>query len=385
MSNVPKLRFKEFSGEWEEKSFRDLVKLQRGSSPRPIVKYITKSEDGVNWIKIGDTKSNDMYIYTTEEKITKEGAEKSRKVSIGEIILSNSMSYGKPYILKIDGYIHDGWFVIRKFENDFNKDYLLQLLGSELIQKQYKRLAAGGVVSNISSELVNSVLINLPSKQEQEKIASFLVSVDTKIEQLTKKESLLSSYKNGVMQKIFSGEIRFKADDGSEFCDWEEKKLGDVGRIYQPKTISQTDLTKEGFDVYGANGIIGKYTEYNHEYEQIAVTCRGNTCGTVNFTKQKSWITGNAMVVNLDDSINAIKSFLYYQLSFTDLSYLITGSGQPQITGDIKNHKVNLPSIEEQTKIANFLSSIDSKIEQVQKQLDSTKEFKKALLQQMFV
>ena len=206
MSNVPKLRFKEFSGEWEEKTFKNIVKLQRGSSPRPIVKYITKSEDGVNWIKIGDISTGKNFINSTEEKITQEGAKKSRKVSFGEIILSNSMSYGKPIILNIDGYIHDGWFVIREFENNFDKAYLLQVLASEWIQKQYKRLAAGGVVNNISSELVNSVKINLPSKQEQEKIASFLTSVDIKIEQLTKKEKLLQQYKKGVMQKIFNQE-----------------------------------------------------------------------------------------------------------------------------------------------------------------------------------
>ena len=187
------------------------------------------------------------------------------------------------------------------------------------------------------------------------------------------------------MQQIFSQVIRFKVDDGSDFPDWEERKLGDVGKVYQPKTISQTDLTTKGFDVYGANGIIGKYSEYNHEFEQIAVTCRGNTCGTVNFTKPKSWITGNAMVVNVDDSKVVNKTFIYYQLSHTNLTYLITGSGQPQITGDIKTHKVKIPSLPEQTKIANFLSSIDNKIEQVGKQLDESKQFKKALLQQMFV
>ena len=189
--HIPQLRFSEFSGEWEEKIFKQLAKLQRGSSPRPIVRFITKSDDGVNWIKIGDTKSNDIYINSTEQKITKKGAEKSRKVNVGEIILSNSMSYGKPYLLNIDGCIHDGWFVIRSYEANFDKVYLHQLLGSELVQKQYKRLAAGGVVSNISSELVNAVKINLPAKQEQTKIASFLTAVDNKIEQLSKKQATI--------------------------------------------------------------------------------------------------------------------------------------------------------------------------------------------------
>ncbi|MDO2952882.1 hypothetical protein, partial [Aeromonas simiae] len=109
---------------WEKKLFKDILYLDRGSSPRPIVKYTTDSDDGVNWIKIGDTKGRDLYIDSTKEKITKDGAKKSRKVSKGEIILSNSMSFGKPYILNIDGYIHDGWFVIRKYEKNMDKFFL---------------------------------------------------------------------------------------------------------------------------------------------------------------------------------------------------------------------------------------------------------------------
>ena len=225
---APSLRFPEFSGEWERSVFKQLVKLQRGSSPRPIVKFVTKSDDGVNWIKIGDTKLSDIYINSTSEKITQEGALKSRKVHSGEIILSNSMSYGKPYILNIEGCIHDGWFVIRNYENSFVKNYLYQLLASDWIQKQYKRLAAGGVVDNISSDLVNAVEINLPTLPEQTKIAAFLSSVDTKIDQLSQKKALLEQYKKGVMQQIFSQQIRFKADDGGDYPEWEEKKLGDL-------------------------------------------------------------------------------------------------------------------------------------------------------------
>ena len=187
------------------------------------------------------------------------------------------------------------------------------------------------------------------------------------------------------MQQIFKQEIRFKADSGEEFGEWEERRLGDVANVYQARTISQTDLTPQGYDVYGANGIIGKYSEYNHELEQVAVTCRGNTCGTVNFTNSKSWITGNAMVINVDESSYINKRYLYYLLVNTNLGYLITGSGQPQITGDIKKHKIILPDLEEQTKIAHFLSSLDTKIAVVDEQMEKTKEWKKGLLQRMFV
>ena len=128
---VPKLRFKEFekSGEWVFDAFSKYIKLYRGSSPRPIQNYFTTEESGVNWIKIGDTKNADNFIIKqVEERITPEGAEKSRKVNIGELILANSMSFGKTFQLAIEGYIYEGWFVLCEYEKQFDKQFLLQLL-----------------------------------------------------------------------------------------------------------------------------------------------------------------------------------------------------------------------------------------------------------------
>ncbi|MEG9303347.1 restriction endonuclease subunit S [Psychrobacter celer] len=201
-----------FEDEWKSQLFKKTLKLDRGSSPRPIVNYTTESEDGVNWIKIGDTKGDGLYINSTKEKITPEGAKKSRKVSKGEIILSNSMSYGKPYILNIDGYIHDGWFVIRDYEKHLDKSYLIQILSSELIQMQYKRLAAGGVVSNISSELVYSVKIDIPSIPEQQKIATVLTNADKEIELLEQQLADLQQEKKALMQVLLTGKKRVVVD-----------------------------------------------------------------------------------------------------------------------------------------------------------------------------
>jgi type I restriction enzyme S subunit len=201
---------KAFEGEWENKLFKNILKLDRGSSPRPIVEYITDSEDGVNWIKIGDTKNKDLFINSTKQRITKEGAKKSRKVNKGEIIVSNSMSYGKPYILNIDGYIHDGWFVIRNFEKSLDINFFLQILGSELIQRQYKRLAAGGVVSNISSELVYSVRVDLPTILEQQKIAAVLTNADKETELLEQQLADLKQEKKALMQQLLTGKRRVK-------------------------------------------------------------------------------------------------------------------------------------------------------------------------------
>ena len=390
--NIPQLRFPGFNGRWSCELFNNIVSVIDG-------------DRGVNYPKSNDFFSDEYCLFLSAKNVTKNGfifnetqfIKKERdellrkgKLSRGDIVLTTRGTVGQfafysDEVTYNNIRINSGMVLLRNSNDNLLNSYFFKACNSFQISRQIKIVAFGSAQPQLTVKEINKIKINLPTKPEQQKIAAFLTAVDNKIEQLSKKQALLSEYKKGLMQQIFSQVIRFKADDGSDFPDWEERKLGDVGKVYQPKTISQTDLTTKGFDVYGANGIIGKYSEYNHEFEQIAVTCRGNTCGTVNFTKPKSWITGNAMVVNVDDSKVVNKTFIYYQLSHTNLTYLITGSGQPQITGDIKTHKVKIPSLPEQTKIANFLSSIDNKIEQVGKQLDESKQFKKALLQQMFV
>lgn len=203
---VPKLRFKEFenSGEWVFDTFSEYIKLYRGSSPRPIQNYFTTDESGVNWIKIGDTKNADSFtINQVEERITPEGAEKSRKVNIGELILANSMSFGKTYQLAIEGYIYDGWFVLREFEKHFDKQFLIQLLNSEYMQRQYKKLSAGGIVQNISSDIVYNTVLPHTSVNEQKRIASCLSSLDEIISAQSQKVETLKHHKKGLLQGLF--------------------------------------------------------------------------------------------------------------------------------------------------------------------------------------
>ncbi|HRP41272.1 MAG TPA: restriction endonuclease subunit S [Saprospiraceae bacterium] len=203
---VPKLRFPEFTNckDWEAKEFSEYIVLYRGSSPRPIQNYLTKDVSGVNWIKIGDTQNAINYVIrNVEEKITVEGSTKSRKVEIGEIVLANSMSFGKTYLLEIAGYIYDGWFVLREYEKHFNKHFLLQLLNSEHLQKQYKRLSAGGIVQNISSEIVYKTILSHTSLSEQQKIASCLSSLDEVITAESQQLELLKDHKKGLLQNLF--------------------------------------------------------------------------------------------------------------------------------------------------------------------------------------
>lgn len=148
----------------------DVCEIFRGGSPRPIKDFITNDSNGENWIKIGDANVGAKFITSTNEKITKEGAKRSRKVEVGDFILSNSMSFGRPYIMKIDGYIHDGWLILKYNKNVLIQDYLYYVLGSSIVYNQFKDKATGGVVNNLNKELVSQVNIPLPPLEVQEEI-----------------------------------------------------------------------------------------------------------------------------------------------------------------------------------------------------------------------
>lgn len=156
----------------------DVCDIERGASPRPINDYITNDENGINWIKISDALPGSMYITQTKEKIKPEGALKSRKVYIGDFILSNSMSFGRPYIMAIEGCIHDGWLVLRDKNNYFVKKYLYYILSSDSVYHQFENKAIGGVVNNLNSALVKEVIIPLPSINEQQEIVAELETIE---------------------------------------------------------------------------------------------------------------------------------------------------------------------------------------------------------------
>ena len=173
---------------WKWTKLGRLFVIERGSSPRPIQSYLTSSPDGVNWIKIGDSEVGAKYITSTSEKITTEGAKKSRLVSVGDLIISNSMSYGRPYIMAINGYVHDGWNIIHNIQIDecdvFDKDYLYYVLSSNLLKEQMKAKAAGGVVKNIKSDYLRDLIIPVPPLAEQKRIVAKLEEILPLCEQL---------------------------------------------------------------------------------------------------------------------------------------------------------------------------------------------------------
>ena len=195
---------------WEEKTLGEVCVVERGSSPRPIDNFLTNSEDGVNWIKIGDTKGIDKYLYKTKEKITKEGAQKSRFVKEGDFILSNSMSFGKPYIMKTKGYIHDGWFVLR-LPSNIHPEFFWYLLASPYTMSQFIGLASGAIVKNISGDLVKKTKLPIPPFEEQKEIAQKLDALSAETKQLEViyqlKLTELEDLKKSILQKAFNGEL----------------------------------------------------------------------------------------------------------------------------------------------------------------------------------
>lgn len=158
----------------EYKKLGECCVIARGASPRPILNYITDDENGIPWIKIGDVSPRSKYVTSTAEKITKEGSLKSRIVKKGDFILSNSMSFGRPYILKIEGCIHDGWIFIREYENYFNVDFLYYLLRSSFVQNDWKQRASSGTVSNLNSDIVKATEIPVPPLEVQSEIVRIL-------------------------------------------------------------------------------------------------------------------------------------------------------------------------------------------------------------------
>ena len=369
--NVPNLRFPEFKGEWRRSKFKKVITLQRGSSPRPIIKYITTSTDGVNWIKIGDMPHFGRIVTSTEEKITREGAKKSRLVKKGDLILSNSMSYGLPYIMGVDGYIHDGWFVLKDFEDTFDKDYLCNLLISSAIQNQYKRLAAGGVVQNISSDLVNSVSVSIPLMEEQKKISSLLNLIDDRIATQNKIIDKLQSLIKGIAQKIVRNN-----KPNVRLAECLECKSS---------TLQESEVCEQGtYPVYGANGIVGYLDNYNTEGEAVYIIKDGSGVGSVSYITGKCSATGTLNTLQAKDGYSL--QYLYYLLKVFNFEPYKTGMAIPHIYfKDYGKAKIFCPSYTEQLQYARLLSAIESKLSAEQNIKTNLTLQKQYLLRQMFI
>lgn len=382
MSNVPKLRFKEFTDNWDEKLLGDLADIKTGNKDTQ-----NKVEDGLYPFFVRSQTIERINSYSFD----------------GEAILTAGDGVG---VGKVFHYLNEKFDYHQRVYNIHNfKEYVVGkyvfFYFSEKFYKRVIRLSAKNSVDSVRMEMISKMEIPLPTKQEQEKIALFLTSVDTKIEQLTKKEKLLQQYKKGVMQKIFSQEIRFKKDDSSEFCDWKETKLNNflIERVDYPKNVLPIySLTIE-------NGIIPKSERYeraflvkdDYEYktmkkDDFAFNPMNLRFGALARHKEDLdvMVSKYYNIFYCNEKLNAYFAELYFT-NYDSIQYynkMATGSLEEKKRVHFKEFlkfRFKFPCLEEQNKIANFLYSIDTKIQQTQKQLELSKEFKKALLQQMFV
>ena len=207
---VPEKRFPGFTDDWEQRKFSELVQIERGGSPRPIDDFITDAPNGLNWVKIGDAPTQGNYITKTAEKIRPEGLSKTREVHPGDLILSNSMSFGKPYIMGIDGCIHDGWLLIRNTYGVFDLTFLCHLLGTPQMLSQYRSLAAGSTVNNLNKELVGNTVVTIPSITEQRVLGDYLEQLDNLITLHQRKLDEMKKQKKALMQLLLTGIVRVR-------------------------------------------------------------------------------------------------------------------------------------------------------------------------------
>ena len=200
-----------FSDDWREVTLGEVLEISRGGSPRPIQEYLTDSEDGINWVKIADATRSEKYIYSTLQKIKREGISRSREVFTGDFILSNSMSFGRPYIMRTDGCIHDGWLLLSKVSSNFDEDFLYNLLNSDYVQRQFESLAAGSGVRNLNIEVVKKVKVKIPTILVQKELVSVINEFDNFIIKLTKQLHSGFDLRNALLSDLLSGEYEIPA------------------------------------------------------------------------------------------------------------------------------------------------------------------------------
>jgi len=403
---VPKLRFSEFSDDWEEKRFVDITtKISDGIHSTPnydeggTYSFVNGNNLVNGVIKINSqTKKVDENEYTTHQRpLGSNTILISINGTIGNLALYNNE---KVVLGKSACYLNIN-------EKDTDKLYVFNLLRTCKIKRFFNSELTGSTIKNLSLTTIKNTKLNLPTKPEQQKIAAFLTAVDTKIEQLSKKQELLGEYKKGSMQQIFSQAIRFKADDGSAFPDWEEKKLGDVGNFYRGHSYNSTNVKDSGLLVLRSSNIKNDSLILDNDLQFVNKDCSDNISLKTNdivicMANGSKRLVGKSGIYHGDyngkltvgafcsifRTDNLLSKYILQTVQYRKyLHILLAGTNINNLkNSELSELTFNLPvSSFEQAKIANFLSSIDNKIEQVGKQLDESKQFKKALLQQMFV
>lgn len=398
--------------DWDVITLGDNASIYRGGSPRPIQNYLTEAPNGVNWIKIGDVRADEKFISGTAERIIPEGAVHSREVHKGDFILSNSMSFGRPYILEIDGCIHDGWLVVQKYQKAFERMFLYYVLCSEATMKQYKSMAAGSSVQNLNKEKVEEIKIAHPMIKEQKEIAEALSDIDNLITSLQKLIDKKKAVKQGAMQELLTGKRRLLGFDQI----WEKKFFGDVFEFMPTNSLTREQMGAVGTvknihygDIltrYGAyldaddstipviidENLVGKYN--NTVYVQsgdiiIADTAEDNTVGkAVELIHVKCRMLSGQHTMLCRPRGKFAERFLGYYINSVDFHNqmipYITGIKVSSISkASLLSLEMYIPPVEEQTAIAQILTDMDIEIEQLEKKLAKYQQIRQGMMQEL--
>jgi type I restriction enzyme S subunit len=396
------LRFAEFDGVWEIKKLGEIAKFSKGKN----LSKIDITEEGLNeCVRYGE-------LYTTyNETIDKIHSRTNLRLEDSVLSKANDIiipASGETQldiatascVLK-DNVILGGDLNIIRTKN--SGVFLSYYLNSKK-KIDIARLSQGSSVIHLYSSQLSLLKLNIPQLPEQQKIASFLTEVDTKLSQLTKKKALLENYKKGVMQQIFSQEIRFKDGDGNDYGDWEEKKLGDVGKIVSGLTYSPDDINDDGILVLRSSNVKKRLINLNDnvfvsvnegkfnpvELNDILICVRNGSKRLIGknaiIKKGHIGLAFGAFMTVYRSNYNQFLFHFFDSQHYKKEVHKNLGATINSINGgDLKKFKVPFPRKEEQTKIANFLSDLDAKIEVLSTSIENTETFKKGLLQQMFV
>lgn len=404
MSKIPKLRFKEFSGEWEEKKFGSYGKLINGLTYSPS----DTDESGLLVLRSSNIQNNQVSfednVYVNFE-VQDESLTKANDILIC-VRNGSKRLIGKSVLIpeNMPKATHGAFMTVFRGESN---QFIIHWMQTPMYYKQVHQ-NLGATINSINGSDLKKFKTVFPSKLEQKKIASFLSAIDTKINQLTRKKELFEQYKKGVMQKIFSQELRFKADDGRDFSEWEEKALGDV---FSEVKEQVKEINIETYSISAGVGFVSQKEKFgkdisgqqNEKYiilKPYQFSYNKGNSKTYNYGCIYPNTTGKSIAVpNVFISFklkNEQMNFRYFaklfEMHYLDRSLREIISSSARTNGLLNVNKnyfftlsIPLPSIEEQNKIANFFSAIDSKTDLVAQQLNDAKNFKKGLLQQMFV
>lgn len=369
--NVPKLRFPEFEEGWEEKTIKDVARIMYGKDQKEVVsengKYPILGTGGV----IGKT---DEYLYNQPSVLI------GRKGTIDRPRFMDS-----PF-----------WTVDTLFYTEILPDTIPKWLYYKFKTINWYLYNEASGVPSLSGSTIYKIKLNQPTLLEQTKIASFLSAVDEKLQALKKKKELLQQYKQGMMQKIFSQKIRFKDDEGNEFGEWEEKKFGDIAIVIMGQSPQSKSYNIEGLGIPLIQGNADvkdrKTNPRNWTTEITKKCCKGDLILTVRapvgaVAKSVHNACIGRGVCAIRNGSNASIEYIYQFLLNFELKWIKFGQGSTFTaisSSDIKDINIVTPCLKEQTKIANFLSAIDDKINHCQTQIATFEQYKKALLQQMF-